>query len=98
MSNRSIIQGTIEYIDVTVTADVNLSGTVEVSFDKGATWTAATWQGSAATTRTARLLVDTTDVDDDDVLVWARDAYPVWVRLTDTPEVPIVNAGSLRVI
>jgi hypothetical protein len=98
MSNRVIIQGTIEYLDVVVTADENLAGTVELSFDQGTTWTAAAWLGTAATTRTARLLLDTTaTTGTPPVLVWPEGNYPVWVRLTDTPEIPIVSAGSLRV-
>jgi hypothetical protein len=98
MSNRAIIQGTIEYLDVTVTADVNLTGVVELSFDQGTTWTAAAWLGTAATTRTARLLLDTTaTTGTPPVPLWPEGNYPVWVRLTDAPEIPIVSAGSLRV-
>lgn len=98
MSNRTLIQGTIEYLDVVVTADVELTGDVDLSFDHGATWTAATWQGTAATTRTARILLDTTATDDDDALIWPKRSYPVWARLADTPEVPVISAGSLRVV
>lgn len=97
MSSRTFIQGSVEYLDVSVTADVNLTGTVELSFDQGATWTEAAWQGSAGLTRTARLLVDTNETDDDDEPVWRTTNYPVWVRLTDAPEIPIISAGSLRV-
>jgi hypothetical protein len=87
--SREFIQGSVEYLDVSVTADVNLTGTVQFSLDRGATWDAATWQGSAATTRTARLLLDTSELD--------QSGYPVWVKLSDTPETPIVSAGTIAV-
>lgn len=93
MTNRTLIQGTIEYLDVEVVADANLTGVVEFSFDDTATWEAAAWIGSVGTTRTARLLVDTTELDGLE-LVWARGNYEVWVRLTDAPEVAIVQASS----
>lgn len=89
MTNRTLIQGTIEYLDVTVTADITLDGDVEVSLDRGLTWTAAAWIGDADTTRTARLLLETAAMD--------KDQYSVWVKLTDLPEIPIISAGSLLV-
>lgn len=86
---RTFIQGTIEYLDVTVTADVNLTNDVDFSLDVGETWVAAEWIGSAALSRTARYLLDTTEM--------ARDVHTVLVRLADTPETPIVSAGSIRI-
>lgn len=90
MTNRTLVQGTVEYLDVTLTADVNLTGTVEFSLDRGATWLTAAWIGSAGTTRTARYLLTTATLH--------KTNYAVWVRLSDSPEVPILAAGSLLVI
>lgn len=88
--DRTMVQGSIEYLDVPVTADVELTMDVELSLDRGTTWTAAAWTGDAGTTRTARLLLDSTGL--------ARTRHPVWVRFTDLPEVPIILAGFLKVI
>lgn len=90
MTDRIIVRGSLEYLNVPVTADVELTMDVEISLDRGATWTAATWIGDAGTTRTARLLLDSTGLD--------RSRHPVWVRFTDLPEVPIILAGFLKVI
>lgn len=90
MSTRTFIQGSIEYLDVVVTADVNLTGAVEFSLDRGTAWVTAVWIGSAGLVRTARYLLDTTAMD-------RGSSYPVWVRLADTPEVPVVSAGSIRI-
>jgi hypothetical protein len=86
---REFIKGSVEYLDIAVTADAELTGTVEFSTDRGTTWETAGWIGSVGVSRTARLLLDTGDYEED--------TYPVWVRLSDTPEVPIVDAGALTV-
>lgn len=84
---HQLVRGTIEYLDVVLTADVVLTGTVEISFDRE-TWTAASWQGDPATTRTARILLDTTNL--------TGQGYTVFVRLTDNAEIPIIDAGALQ--
>lgn len=86
MTDHTLVRGTKEYLDVTVSADIELDGTVEFSFDR-TTWVAAAWQGDEATTRTARYLLDTEDME--------RSSYPVYVRFTDVPEIPILRAGTL---
>lgn len=44
--------------------------------------------GEEATTQAARINLDTATM--------TRASYPVYVRLTDTPEVPIIRAGLLE--
>lgn len=88
----------IEYLHVPVTASVLLDAqTVELTVLTGApdettSWIAATWTGDAATTRTARLLIGPgTQVP------LATGTWQVWVRVTDTPEVPVRSAGTLKI-
>jgi len=85
--------------------------TIEVSL-RGRDWVAATWIGewAAVTTapspsagfikrvRNARILLDTTETDDDDVPLWPKGGYAARLRLTDAPEIPIISAGTLQVI
>lgn len=93
MSNRqTFVAGSVEYLTVTVTADVTLdTQPVALSLDKGVTWLACTWQGSAATTRKARTTSPITFSG-----TWRNAA--VLVKITDTPEIPIVNAGGISVV
>lgn len=86
----TLLRGTVEYLDITVTSDVVLTGTVEVSFGDRETWHEATWIGAAGTTRTARILLGTT------VPLPARSTN-VYVRFTDSPEVPVVAAGQVTI-
>lgn len=82
--------GSVEYVSVTVTADVTLdTQPVAISLDHGTTWLTAGWQGSAGTTRSARTASPVTFTE--------RDNLPVHVRVTDTPEIPIIRAGTLNV-
>lgn len=88
--SRTIVRGSTEYLDVTVRCDFTLSAqTVEFSFDR-TTWHSAAWQGSAGTTRTARLLLDDDNIPDGNTV-------PIWVRITDDPEIPILDAGRLNI-
>jgi hypothetical protein len=88
-----------EYARVRFTADVELgSQTVELAFmasmtaEPGPTdWKAATWLGSAGTTRYAGVLVGP------DGLVLAEAVWWVWARLTDTPEKPAWRAGRISI-
>jgi hypothetical protein len=90
MSQRTIIRGSIEYLEVTVTCDFTLNTQpVEFSFDQ-TVWRTATWQGSAGTTRTARLLLDSSNTP-------AGRSATIWVRITDDPEIPILDAGRLNI-
>lgn len=87
-----IVQGSVEYLFADVTADRTLdSQPVGIAIDTstdGAVFADATWIGEAGLTRTCRLLLDgTLNVG----------KYGVWVKITDSPEIPIIKAGSLRV-
>lgn len=91
-----IPRGSAEYVKAVVTADVNLSMTVEMALTKtGAahTWLPAEWTGSVGLTRTAR----TTAAQTFSTANYPASSYQVYVRLTDTPELPIVKAGTVKV-
>jgi hypothetical protein len=84
--------GTTEFITVTVTADVELdTQTVAVSIDQGATWLPCTWTGDdPSTTRTAR----TTDPV---TFTTAHASGTAYVKVTDDPEAPVIDAGYFNV-
>jgi hypothetical protein len=83
--------GTVEYLSVSVTADVTLdTQPVEFSFDRS-TWHAATWLGTAGTTRSAQVLLDETNLP-------SVGNWPVFVRVTDSPEIPVMLAGGIKVL
>lgn len=107
--DREFVQGSIEYLDARVSdleatkvEDASLDGDLEMSIDRGATWEPAEWVGDVfmmtvdgvglRPTRLARRTepLDTTDLN--------SSRHPVWVQLTDNPEVPIILAGFLKVI
>lgn len=91
MSQRTIIRGTTEYLDVTVRCDFTLSAQpVAFSFDEGSTWLTAAWIGTAGTTRTARLLLNTGNTP-------AGTGARVYVKVTDSTETPWLDAGRLNV-
>jgi hypothetical protein len=83
--------GTTEFVTFTVTADVELdTQTVAVSIDQGATWLPCTWTGDTpSTTRTARTTepVEFTD----------QASGTAFVRVTDDPEAPVIDAGYFNV-
>lgn len=95
-TTRTIYKGSVEYLAVRVVADVTLADDLPValSFDRdsndpaAATWHDAAWEGAAGTTRTASLLVN-------DAILGSKSAR-VFVRITDDPEVPIVQAGVVH--
>jgi hypothetical protein len=90
---RSIVRGTTEYIYVTVTsgdAAITLNAQpVVFSFDN-ANWITGEWVGSAATTRQARFLLTP-------ALTPAKANNVLYVRVTDSPEIPDMHAGRLFV-
>ena len=89
IARRVMYRGTIEYLEVTVTADVQLTGQpVYFSFDQ-VTWTAGEWDGEPGLTRTARILLG------EDVPLPTKSSVAVYLKVTDSPEVPIMNAGIL---
>lgn len=85
----TLYRGTTEYLHIPVTSAEVLSDTVEVSFDRS-TWHAASWIGDPGTTRTARILLGGA------VPLPARSTN-VYIRFTDSPEMPVVNAGVLTI-
>jgi hypothetical protein len=85
-------QGSIEYVAASVTSDVTLDAqTVTMSVDSGATWVAAEWVGDVGTTRQVRTSSPVTFAT-----VIRREVY-VLVKIVDTPEIPVVTAGSYTV-
>lgn len=107
MAVPEISVASIEYVRVPVSAKVNgayvnpSTDTVELAFlTDGATpidtdFTAGTWDVDTSTTPTtymAQVMVGQGYVE------LVAGLYQVWVRVTDTPEVPVRPAGLLRVI
>lgn len=89
MSVRKVYRTSTEYLAVSVTADVTLSSqTVQISVDNQTTWLTATWVGSTGTTRTARVLLQP------NVNMPTAGKRPVFVRLTDSPEVPVFATSN----
>jgi hypothetical protein len=79
----------VEYVSAPVTSDVDLSALpVEMAVSAGPLnpveedWQAAEWDGSDA-----RLLVGPLE---------AGTMYSVWVRVTSSPEVPVIYSGPLH--
>lgn len=88
---RQWVLGTKEYLKATVSCDVELdSQPVAFTFDGGDTFHDAEWIGAAGTTRKAQLLID-----EDIPLTVGR--HNVYVRVTDSPEIPLIDAGTLSV-
>lgn len=95
MSNDPYPRGTEEFITATAVADRTLAAqTVEIAISRGDThvWLPAEWIGDPATTRKART-VDTVVFGDD----YPRSTYEVFVRVSDSPEVPIMRAGVIKI-
>lgn len=90
-TTRNIVRGTTEYINVSVSVTgVTLNAQpVSFSFDK-ATWHAATWIGDPGTTRTAQLLLTPAKTP-------PNANNPIYVLVTDSPEIPELRAGNLYV-
>lgn len=87
---RVVYRGTVEYVSAVVTADdvILNDQPVEMSFDDRETWKTAEWVGTPGSTRSCRVLAN-----DDDIP--RRRETPVFVRITDNPEVPVILAGTL---
>lgn len=90
---RVIYAGTIDYLDVPITSEVELgTQTVEFSLDDRQTWHAATWTGDPGTTRTASLLLDDTTTP-----APAGQRVEILVRVDFGTTKPIVSAGTIVV-
>jgi hypothetical protein len=84
--------GTTEYVIASVTSDLVLSNQV-VAIVIEETVHPATWLGTEGTTRSCRTTSPITFTEP----TWVDDLYEMQVRITDTPEVPLVPAGYIRV-
>jgi hypothetical protein len=95
-------RGTIEYVKALVKADVTLDDTVSVSLSLSTgndsigyvhTWLTGAWEGAAGTQRTARTASAVTFDS-----AYPKGTYSLFVKLTDSPEIPLINAGTVRVL
>ena len=89
-------RGTIEYVKARISADVALgTQTVAISLTpKGGahTWLPAVWEGLAGTSRVARTQ-NPVSLD----AAYPDRTYLVHVKVTDSPEVPVIYAGAITV-
>lgn len=92
----AIPRGSKEYINAVITSDVTLSMAVAIAVTQKNssthTWLPAGWIGSAGTTRTAQ----TTDPVEFTAAAYPKTEYRVYAKLTDSPEVPIIDCGALN--
>ena len=98
MTDTKIPRGSVEYLKAIVTADDTLDDgvTVELSLTPIGgthTWLAGTWVGAEDTTRVARTSSEVTF----STANYPASTYKVFVRLTDNPEAPILDAGIVRI-
>lgn len=88
---RVIVAGTVDYLDIPITSDTQLTNQpVAISLDGQNTWHAATWSGDPGTTRTASLLLDETNTPQ-------PGRVDVLVRIDFGTTKPIEFAGQLIV-
>lgn len=92
--DKAVIPDTEEYLNVTVTCStegVDLDAQpVYITFDRAIYYTAE-WVGDVGPTRTARLLMDDSNLP-------TGKTSTIYVRVTDNPEAPIIAAGKLNVL
>lgn len=84
--------GTEEYVIAEVSGNVTL-GAQTVTILVNDLDLAATWIGSSGTTRQCRTSSKVVFTDPD----WVDGLYPLAVRYVDTPEIPLIDAGYIRV-
>lgn len=96
MKIRKFYIGSQEFVSARVKSNVDLTTQdVQMSFDRlssdpeDATWVAAEWVGDASKSRVCQVLVE------DNMLPIGRDQVPVFVRVIDAYESPVVKAGTL---
>lgn len=92
MSEVKVVEGSVEYLYADIRADHSI-GTQAVAMSVSATttpntFTDAEWVGDPGKYAAARLLLDGS---------LAAGLYHVFVKITDSPEIPIIYAGRLRV-
>jgi len=88
--SATYIAGSVEYLKVQVSADVDLTDDTLVEIKLDDAWLEAAWVGDEAKSRVAEVLVDFGTLT-------AAQRYKVYVRLTDIPETPILYAGQISV-
>jgi len=89
MTDLRLPAGTVEYVNAPVTASVDLdTQAVTISIDGKTTWLPAGWIGDPGPTRTARTTTPVT---------WTAGYHHVYVKVTDSPEIPIMKAGKIIV-
>jgi hypothetical protein len=100
LATASIPVVSVEYLHVPVTSSVVLdTQDVELAFLTTGTpaeitpWLTAEWIGDPGTTRTCVLLIGP---DTDAEL--SKGTVSVWVRVHDTPEIPVRQAGTIKII
>lgn len=95
MARQSIDRDSVEYVKVPVTAPADISITsqpvsiavVDVAARPApGDWKTASWDGN-----TAKTLIGP------GVLPLSPGTYKVWVKVTDSPEVPVLVAGTITV-
>ena len=78
--------GSKEYVKAEVTSDSVISAQ-PVEIRVNGAWLNASWLGDPGLTRVASVLVD---------FAGATPGYQtIYVRITDAPEVPLINAGQI---
>lgn len=96
MARSSINQDSLEYLKVPVTAPVGVTIDTQVveiavmapaSQPEEADWRNAEWSDG----NVARILIGPGEK------VLTPGSYMVWVRITDTPEIPVLTAGTITV-
>lgn len=94
-------RGTVEYVKGIATCSVPITDTMTVSLSLSTggdsigythVWLAGTWEGAEATTRIARTASPVTF----DAAYPSR-AYTLFLKVSDNPETPLINAGTVRV-
>lgn len=92
MTSIVIPQGSKEFVKALMTSDRTLdTQTPEMRIYPG-DWVPADWQGAAGTTREVRTSSAI------DFAGFAKGiGHTVWVRFTDSPEVPIIDVGEIRI-
>ena len=91
MSPIEIPAGSVEHIRGSVSGDHLAAAGVEVSVGHPYVWVPAQWEDSGAASR-SRAFRTTAPVT-----FTATGRSDIFVRLTDTPEAPIIKAGTIVV-
>jgi hypothetical protein len=91
-----------EYVHVAITSDVTLdTQAVEFAYlagsatpDDATTWLAAAWAGDPSPVRTAQSLIGPGSAAGE----LAVGLWNVYVRVTDTAEIPVRFAGQIKIV